>query len=317
MMGNKVFKALTAVAAAAAAAWLLPKRKKEMAVRPVPAGESMSCIRERTGVNEDALCLYYYRPGRWTEKDAVFIAFHGFGRDGAEYCKALRKLAEERNMLIVCPELTERKYPGAEWYQEGGIMDADGHIREKEERTFSAADQIVAEVKNRTQATGEIILFGHSAGGQFVHRWALLGGKKNVDVIAVANSGWFTMPDRDIDYPYGIKNVGITDEELGEAFAEPVILFMGEKDVERKPPFRDTPEADAQEPNGTVYELFPTMQSKSGGAQGSFPLETGNRRRRGSSGGKNGGRCSGIYFWEIIGRWKSESVSWELSAISC
>lgn len=27
MMGNKVFKALTAVAAAAAAVWLLPKRK--------------------------------------------------------------------------------------------------------------------------------------------------------------------------------------------------------------------------------------------------------------------------------------------------
>ena len=61
-MGNKIFKTLTAVAAAAAAVWLLPKRKKEMAVRPVPAGESMSCIRERTGVNQDALCLYYYRP---------------------------------------------------------------------------------------------------------------------------------------------------------------------------------------------------------------------------------------------------------------
>ena len=245
-MGNKVFKALTAVAAAAVAAWLLPKGKKEMTVRPISAGESISCIRERTGMNQDALCLYYYCPCRWTEKDAVFIAFHGFGRNGAEYCKALRKLAEERNMLIVCPELTERKYPGAEWYQEGGIMDTDGHIREKEERTFSAADRIVAEVKNRTQAAGKIILFGHSAGGQFVHRWALLGGKKNVDVIAVANSGWFTMPDRDIDYPYGIKNVGITDEELAEAFAKPVILFMGGNDVGRKPPFRDTPEADAQ-----------------------------------------------------------------------
>ena len=245
-MGNKVFKALTAVAAAAAAVWLLPKRKKEMAVRPIPAGESMSCIRERTGVNQDALWLYYYRPGRWTEKDAVFIAFHGFGRAGAEYCKALRKLAEERNMLIVCPELTERKYPGAEWYQEGGIMDTDGHVREKEKRTFSVVDWIVEEVKSRTQATGKVILFGHSAGGQFVHRWTLLGGKKVVDVIAVANSGWFTMPDRDIDYPYGIKNVGVTDKELAEAFAKPVILFMGEKDVERKPPFRDTPEADAQ-----------------------------------------------------------------------
>ena len=49
-MGNKVFKALTAVAAAAAAVWLLPKREKEMAVRPIPAGESMSCIRERTSL---------------------------------------------------------------------------------------------------------------------------------------------------------------------------------------------------------------------------------------------------------------------------
>ena len=245
-MGNKVFKALTAVAAAAVAAWLLPKRKREMAVRPIPAGESISCIRERTGMNQDALCLYYYCPCRWTEKDAVFIAFHGFGRNGAEYCKALRKLAEKRNMLIVCPELTERKYPGAGWYQEGGIMDTDGHVREKEKRTFSVVDRIVEEVKSRTQATGKVILFGHSAGGQFVHRWALLGGKKVVDVIAVANSGWFTMPDRDIDYPYGIKNVGVTDKELAEAFAKPVILFMGGNDVGRKPPFRDTPEADAQ-----------------------------------------------------------------------
>lgn len=245
-MGNKVFKALTAVAAAAVAAWLLPKGKKEMTVRPIPAGESISCIRERTGMNQDALCLYYYRPCRWTEKDAVFIAFHGFGRNGAEYCKALGKLAEKRNMLIVCPELTERKYPGAGWYQEGGIMDTDGHVREKEKRTFSVVDRIVEEVKSRTQATGKVILFGHSAGGQFVHRWVLLGGKKGVDVIAVANSGWFTMPDRDIDYPYGIKNVGVTDKELAEAFAKPVILFMGGNDVERKPPFRDTPEADAQ-----------------------------------------------------------------------
>ena len=125
-------------------------------------------------------------------------------------------------------------------------MDTDGNVREKEKRTFSVVDRIVEEVKSRTQATGKVILFGHSAGGQFVHRWALLGGKKVVDVIAVANSGWFTMPDRDIDYPYGIKNVGVTDKELAEAFAKPVILFMGGNDVGRKPPFRDTPEADAQ-----------------------------------------------------------------------
>ena len=38
MMGNKVFKALTAVAAAAAAAWLLPKGKGNGGT-PVPAGE--------------------------------------------------------------------------------------------------------------------------------------------------------------------------------------------------------------------------------------------------------------------------------------
>ena len=75
-------------------------------------------------------------------------------------------------------------------------------------------------------------LYGHDLDGQSLDSLSLFAASD--------------MPDRDIDYPYGIKNVGITDEELGEAFAEPVILFMGEKDVERKPPFRDTPEADAQ-----------------------------------------------------------------------
>lgn len=245
-MGKRVLKALTAVAVAAIAAWLLPKQKKENTAPFIPSGESISYLPERSGVNDDSLRLYYYRPHGWTEANDVFIAFHGFGRDGGSYAKALRKMADERNMMIVCPEFTEKKYPGAEWYQEGGFMDGNGEVRVKERQTFSAASRVVEAVRTRARTKGKVILFGHSAGGQFVHRLSLFHELDGVDVIAVANSGWFTMPDGEIEYPYGIKNTGITDEELARAFARPVVLFMGSDDVERKPPFRATPEADAQ-----------------------------------------------------------------------
>ena len=50
-MGNKVFKALTAVAAAAAAAWLLPKRKKRNGSTPRSGGRK-HVLHQRTDRGE-------------------------------------------------------------------------------------------------------------------------------------------------------------------------------------------------------------------------------------------------------------------------
>ena len=248
-MGNRILKTLTALAAFSLAAYLVPKKSKKVGAQPVPVGESISYMPEQEGATHDPLRLFYYRPLHWREDRPVFIAFHGFGRKADRFCEALRSLAEEKNALVVCPEFSEKKFPGCCRYQEGNMTDKDGvggAILPKEEWTFSVADRMIEEVRNRTQTKGKLILFGHSAGGQFLHRRSLFGGEEQADVAAIANAGWFTMPDREFPFPYGIQNVDISDEELARAFAKPVILFTGSEDVERNPPFRDTPEADAQ-----------------------------------------------------------------------
>ena len=54
------------------------------------------------------------------------------------------------------------------------------------------------------------------------------------------------MPDRSILFPYGIKNVPVSDKQLKNAFAKPVIVLLGDKDTQRSKVLRKTPEADAQ-----------------------------------------------------------------------
>lgn len=248
-MRKRIFKAVAALAAFSLAAYLAPKKDKKQGASPVPLGESISYLPEQGGVCRDPVRLFYYRPAQWNESRPVFIAFHGFGRKADRFCRALHSLADEKNVLIVCPEFSEKKYPGSCWYQEANMTDKDdvsSHVRPREMWTFPVVEKIVEEVKSRVQTTGKMILFGHSAGGQFLHRYSLFGGNEGADVLAVANSGWFTMPDKEVLYPYGIQDVDISDEELARAFARPVILFMGGADVKRDKPFRDTPEADAQ-----------------------------------------------------------------------
>jgi len=252
-MSNKVLKTVAAVALGALAAYLAPKAVKRDKAVPIPVGKSLAFLPERTGANLNALRVYYYRPAAWTEENDVMIAFHGFNRKAEEFVDALKMLADSKNVIVVCPEFSKEKYPGARWYQEGNMTDTDdtsGNPQPRRTWIFGAIDRIVDEVKDRAQTNGKIIVFGHSAGAQLLHRWVLFGGPKvGADYVAIANAGWWTFPDRNIKFPYGIKNVDISEEEILAAFDKPVTLFMGGADTSREKPFRDTPEADAQGEN--------------------------------------------------------------------
>lgn len=240
-------KALAALAIGAAGALITSKKKKKELSFTV--GESRQFLSEPTGVNDDPLELYYYRPPTWSPEDPVFIAFPGYTRTADKFRTRLEPLSVKYNMAIACPKFSPEKYPGARWYQEGNISDAEGeegHIQPRREWTFSAIDRVISEVRRRTKCKGKVYLFGHSAGGQFMHRYSLFGDNPRVDGIICANSGWFTMPDEKIAYPYGMKNLPVSGGDLARAFSRPVYMLMGGNDISRKKPFRDTPEADAQ-----------------------------------------------------------------------
>lgn len=75
-------------------------------------------------------------------------------------------------------------------------------------------------------------LFGHSAGGQFVHRMVICKPESSIDVAISANAGWYTLPDKERDYPYGVAGAPYTDSNLKKAFLKNLIIFLGTDDTD-------------------------------------------------------------------------------------
>lgn len=248
-MKGSFAKLLAALALGAVAVWAIPRKERKTVHPLIPAGESSTSLAESLGKNHDEMPIYYFRPASWTPHRPVFIAFTGADRKAGAFRTGLEAMAVKYNVLVACPEFSSRKFPGVLWYQEANVADKDsteGHIRPRREWTFSVIDDIVRKVREDTGCRGPVILFGHSAGGQLLHRYSLLGHPGHIDRIVIANAGWFTMVDRKVNYPYGIGNLDISDKELARSFSLNLFLFMGSLDTERNMGFRETPEAEAE-----------------------------------------------------------------------
>lgn len=226
-------------------------------VRPIcafaevlPVGESSYLLEEDTGVTDDPIRVYTYRSSGWRPGNLIVFVFHGSHRNAKAYRSGWIAHADENNLLIVCPEFTKAKYPGTRYYHTGNVMnrtDGKGRLQPKKRWVFPAADRIISDLKSRMEAYESlVVVFGHSAGGQFLHRYALFCEDSDIALIMPSNGGMYTMPDKSVPFPYGLGGVSLREDELVTAFAKPVVLLLGEADVKRPNNLRRTPEADRQ-----------------------------------------------------------------------
>ena len=91
-------------------------------------------------------------------------------------------------------------------------------------------------------------LFGHSAGGQILHRFAIFKPDSEANRIVAANSGFYTLPDTSADFPFGTKGTSITQNDINKSFANKLVILLGEYDdaSEKRGTMLHTPSADAQ-----------------------------------------------------------------------
>ena len=207
-------------------------------------GAGMFTMPETTGANQEDLRVFYYRPSGWTPEKEIVIVLHGVQRNAEEYRNEWKKYADDYNLLVICPDFSESKYPGVGYYNVGNVMNTDnekGKLQPREQWIFSVIDRVFSEVHARSGATTDTFtLFGHSAGAQFVHRYFLFSPESKAKRIISANAGWYTMPDRDIPFPYGLKNIPVTNKDLTKEFAKPVIILLGENDTKTGGVLRQT-----------------------------------------------------------------------------
>ena len=95
-----------------------------------------------------------------------------------------------------------------------GVKDAEGHVLPKSSRTTALVDSLISQILTASGTDAKAVtIYGHSAGGQFVHRFMLINDSPFVEKAIIGNPGWFTFPTMEENYSYGIKDLPEIDAE--------------------------------------------------------------------------------------------------------
>ena len=180
------------------------------------------------------LTVWYHRPPGLSDTAPIVFVMHGVKRDAANYRDNWTVAAERFGFLLLCPEFTKSDYPRRRAYQLGNLVDRAGEPLPKEAWTFGMIERLFDSVKETTgNASERYHIYGHSAGGQFVHRLALFLPEARYATAVAANTGWYTMPKLDgRKFPYGLKDSPSTPETLEKAFGNRLVLLLGEQDTD-------------------------------------------------------------------------------------
>ena len=189
-------------------------------------------------------------PNLSADRPVIFI-MHGMSRTAEQYRDDWHALALQHNFLLVVPEFSEENFPKSRNYNLGNVFTRGGSPTPVSTWSFTAIEKLFDAIRDRYQMTSASFgLYGHSAGGQFVHRFLMYMPDARVSRAVVANAGWYTLPDFEVAYPYGLMNSRVNDAGLVDALQLPVTILLGDRDTDPNAEnLRQTPEAVMQGPN--------------------------------------------------------------------
>lgn len=195
--------------------------------RPNQAAETGRIIRRRVERGGPKVTYYFYASTRPKPNLPIFVAVHGIRRRAENQARLFAPMIESLGGILVAPLFSRKRFSD---YQRLGR-------RGKGERSDLALRRVLADVRRRTgKPTDELVMFGYSGGGQFVHRYAM-AHPRQVGRMAIAAPGWYTFPDKTQTYPEGIGGATKALPDLlfdpARFLQIPALVLVGEKDTER------------------------------------------------------------------------------------
>ena len=225
-----------------------------------PAAALLGDIRLGAGVFEvsiptakgpASMRVFTFRPKSYDPSRPIVIVLHGTNRDADYYRDSWIKPGALNNLLVLAPEFTEKQFHGSRGYNLANIFQKSGRQNPRDQWVFSIIDRVFDAARRMTgSACRSYGVFGHSAGGQLVHRMVTMAPETRIDLAIAANSGWYTLPSLSTKWPYGLKGTPVTQETLDAAFSRNLIVLLGDRDTNPNSKYlRRTPEAKAQGPH--------------------------------------------------------------------
>ena len=205
------------------------------AIRVPPGAGSFTWV-HAPATQAKRMTVFTYLPAHVAASNApIVFVLHGKGKNADGYRDVWAKQADRHGFMLFAPLFDEQtwggEYAGAKVFAQGAKAgDAVQWSFSVIEKMF---DAIKAATKNRSET---YLIYGHSEGAQFVHRlvWFLPDARYSKAV--AANAGWYTMPDSDTAFPYGLGKSPATPESMKRSLERNVTVLLGEKDTDPNHP---------------------------------------------------------------------------------
>jgi len=224
----------------------------------IETGSGMFKISGGPGHHGSVVNVYYHMPEHYSDSSQVLIVIPGAGRNGDSYRDSWVETSELYSILVLSPQYSEDDYPFEEYHLCGLIQNPN--LRESisyvEHSNQVELDESTLEYELNLQTTSWIFndfdrifdmvteellntnvsydIFGHSAGGQILHRMAIFHNNQKVNQMIASNSGFYTLPDTSIAMPFGLSGFHLSEDDLVDAFKAPLVLLIGELDNENE-----------------------------------------------------------------------------------
>jgi hypothetical protein len=162
----------------------------------------------------------------------VLFVHHGVARNGRDYRDYWLPHVDSAGLLAIAIEFPEASFPEYLWYNFGNLHTKDGSPNPRERWTFGIDTRLFEALRDQGVTTAQRYgLFGHSAGGQYVHRMLSFGYRDRVAVAISANAGTYAMPDLTTDWPWGLGATEVTNDDLRTLLAFPLTIMAGTDDT--------------------------------------------------------------------------------------
>ena len=178
--------------------------------------------------------VFYAHPEVLNDKTRLVIVMHGRKRNAEQYRNQWIDNAKEKNLAIIVPEFNNVNFPEVYNYNYGSI-NPNGKSPSIGLNLFSLIKTLVENHINLMRIdTEKWGMYGHGAGGHFVHRYVLYQPEADFRFAIASNLGWY-LNINDKEWPFGLKNSGINESDLRMALKKKFLILLGESDVSRKP----------------------------------------------------------------------------------
>ena len=199
-----------------------------------PRGKTQFEFIDQKGDPTRPVTVWMFVPDACDNKCPLQFVMHGLKRNGEENLDNWVEFANARKFIVVAPEFTRKNFPKDDDYSFGrSTVESD-----PAKWSFAVPEHLFDELKARYGFAAETYrMFGHSAGGQFVHRLHLFNPNHRADPIVAANPGWYTLPQWGIGataykFPYNTIGSRVDATIARQALSRPFVLMLGDRDTD-------------------------------------------------------------------------------------